>query len=120
MACGRCTWGTIVCRPAWREPGAREASEFLARQLLAMPAPALATATVKPPFAAPAGRLVIIAHATVATAYEDALSSAEGRDTWRTGRLGGLTAPCPAAAGPSLVTAGRTGCRPAPCLIYIR
>ncbi len=93
-----------------RKTAPRDASAFLARQLLTMPAPlraGLATATVKPLFTeltghhiaqwdqacatAPAGRLVIVMLAPVITAYEHAMTDSEGRNTWRTDRY----SPCP-------------------------
>ncbi len=37
------------------------------------------------------GRLAILALATIVTAYEQAMTQAEGRNTWRTDRYG----PCP-------------------------
>ena len=49
---------------------------------------------------APAGRLVIIALATVVTAYEHAISDAEGRSTWRTDRY----SPCPRPAAAAYLT----------------
>lgn len=42
---------------------------------------------------APAGRLVIVMLAPVVTAFEHAMTDAEGRDTWRTDRY----SPCPRA-----------------------
>ena len=88
----------------------REAHGFLARQLLAMPDPlrtGLATATAKTLFTrltghdvatwreacdtTPAGRLAVIMLAPVITAYEYAMTEAEGRNTWRTDRY----SPCP-------------------------
>ena len=88
----------------------REAQVFLARQLLAMPDPlrtGLATATAKTLFTrltghdvgtwreacdtAPTGRLAVIMLAPVITAYEYAMTEAEGRNTWRTDRY----SPCP-------------------------
>ena len=88
----------------------REVHAFLARQLLAMPGPlrtGLAAARNLALFTtltgrdagqwdqdcdtAPAGRLALAALAPVVTAYEHAMTDAEGRNTWRTDRY----SPCP-------------------------
>jgi len=88
----------------------REVHAFLARQLLAMPDPlrtGLAAARHKSLFTtvtgrdagqwdqdcgtAPVGRLALAALAPVVTAYEHAMTDAEGRNTWRTDRY----SPCP-------------------------
>ncbi|HET9897674.1 MAG TPA: ParB N-terminal domain-containing protein [Streptosporangiaceae bacterium] len=88
-----------------RRTAPRQACEFLARQLLTMPDPlrsGLATAHYKQLFAkltgrpaedwhadcdtATTGRLTIITLAPVITAYEHAMTEAEGRNTWRTDR----------------------------------
>ncbi|HET9896240.1 MAG TPA: ParB/RepB/Spo0J family partition protein [Streptosporangiaceae bacterium] len=90
----------------------REAQLFLARQLLAMPDPlrsGLAAARHKPLFAkltgrdpgqvdaecdtAAAARLTVLALAPVVTAYEQAMTEGDGRNTWRTDRY----SPCPRA-----------------------
>jgi ParB family chromosome partitioning protein len=90
----------------------REAQQFLALQLLAMPEPlrsGLAAACRRPLLAtitgrdsehwaserdtAPAGRLTVIALASIITAYEHAMTEGEGRNTWRTDRY----SPCPRA-----------------------
>ncbi|HUZ55928.1 MAG TPA: ParB/RepB/Spo0J family partition protein [Streptosporangiaceae bacterium] len=95
-----------------RKSAPREASVFLARQLLAMPSAltsGLSAATTRALFTqltghdqarwldstdtAQPGRLVIIMLAPVITAYEEALSVGEGRNTWRTDRY----SPCPRA-----------------------
>ena len=88
----------------------REAQAFLARQLLAMPDPlrtGLASASRKALFrtltgrdasqaetdcdTATGGRLAVAALGPVVTAYEYAMTEAEGRNTWRTDRY----SPCP-------------------------
>jgi len=90
----------------------REAQAFIARQLLLMTDPlrsGLAAASSKPLFAkltghdatdweqgcdtATAGRLTVMTLAPVITAYEHAMTEAEGRSTWRTDRY----SPCPRA-----------------------
>ncbi len=90
----------------------REAQVFLARQLLAMPDPlriGLSSAAHKALFTtltghdagqqdqdcdtATTGRLAVIALGPVITAYEHAMTEAEGRSTWRTDRY----SPCPRA-----------------------
>jgi len=88
----------------------REAHVFLARQLLTMPDPlraGLSTAATKTLFArltghdtghwqqdcdtAATGRLTLTMLAPVITAYEHAMTEADGRNTWRTDRY----SPCP-------------------------
>ncbi len=97
----------------------REAQAFLARQLIVMTDPlrsGLATAAHKPLFAAltghdaagweqacgtaTTGRLMVLMLAPVITAYEHAMTDAEGRNTWRTDRY----SPCPRAAASSYLT----------------
>ena len=88
----------------------REAQAFLTRQLLAMPDPlrtGLASASSKALFrtltgrdasqaeadcdTGTVGRLTVIALGPLITAYEYAMTEAEGRNTWRTDRY----SPCP-------------------------
>ena len=97
----------------------RQAQLFLARQLLAMPSPlasGLSGATAMTLFTqltghdqvhwlgiadtAPPGRLVIVMLAPVITAYEHALTSGDGRNTWRTDRY----SPCPRADAGTYLT----------------
>ena len=93
-----------------RRTAPREAAEFVARQLLAMPDPLrseLARAHSMVTFAeitghddagwlevcdtAAAGRLPLVMLAPVVTAYEHAMSEGEGKNTWRADRY----SPCP-------------------------
>ena len=102
-----------------RKSAPRDASEFLARQLLTMPTPlraGLANAAAMTLFTeltghdagqwqeacatAPAGRLVIVMLAPVVTAFEHAMTDAEGRNTWRTDRY----SPCPRADAAAYLT----------------
>jgi ParB family chromosome partitioning protein len=102
-----------------RRAAPREAQAFLARQLLVMTDPVrsgLATAGHKALFAAltghdaaewerscdtaTTGRLTVLMLAPVITAYEHAMTEAEGRNTWRTDRY----SPCPRAAASSYLT----------------
>jgi len=97
----------------------REAQAFIARQLLVMTDPlrsGLATAGHKALFAkltgheaaeweqacdtATTGRLTVLMLAPVITAYEHAMTEAEGRNTWRTDRY----SPCPRAAASGYLT----------------
>ena len=106
-------------------------SEFLARQLLAMPSPLRSRpgrrhgqdrcSPSSPATTAPSGSrpapprrpdgCVIVMLAPVITAYEHAMTDAEGRNTWRTDRY----SPCPrpdAAAYLTFLAASATSCRP--------
>jgi len=102
-----------------RRSAPREAQAFLARQLIVMTDPlrsGLATAARKPLFAAltghdaagwehacdtaTTGRLTVLMLAPVITAFEHAMTDAEGRNTWRTDRY----SPCPRAAASSYLT----------------
>ena len=95
-----------------RRTAPREAAQFVARQLLAMPDPlrsGLATAHSLASFSevtgrddrdwaeicdtAVAGRLPLVMLAPVVTAYEHAMSEGEGKNTWRADRY----SPCPRA-----------------------
>jgi len=97
----------------------REVQAFTARQLIAMTDPlrsGLATAGCKPLFAtltghdaaeweqacdpATTGRLAVLMLAPIVTAYEHAMTDAEGRNTWRTDRY----SPCPRAAAAGYLT----------------
>jgi len=110
-------WLTASLFPRRAVP--RQAQAFLARQLIAMTDPlrsGLATAAHKPLFTtltghdaagwehvcdtATTGRLTVLMLAPVITAYEHAMTDAEGRNTWRTGRY----SPCPRAAASSYLT----------------
>lgn len=94
-----------------RRSASREVHAFIARQLLTMPGPVrsgLTSAHVKPLFArftgdrdsgkldhecgtATVGRLATLTLAPIVTAYEHAMTEADGRNTWRTDRY----SPCP-------------------------
>ena len=93
-----------------RRTAPREAAQFVASQLLTMPDPlrsGLAAAHSRPLFAeitgkaadaweeacdtVAAGRLPLLMLAPIATAYEQAMTEGEGRNTWRTDRY----SPCP-------------------------
>jgi len=110
-------WLTASLFPRRSVP--REAQAFLARQLIVMPDPlrsGLATAANKALFAtltghdaadweqacdtANTGRLMVLMLAPVITAYEHAMTDAEGRNTWRTDRY----SPCPRAAASTYLT----------------
>jgi ParB family chromosome partitioning protein len=93
-----------------RRSASREVAQFVARQLLTMPDPlraGLATAHIRALFAeittqsserwteacdtAAAGRLPLLMLTPIATAYEQAMTEGEGRNTWRPDRY----SPCP-------------------------
>jgi ParB family chromosome partitioning protein len=93
-----------------RRTAPREAAQFVAQQLLTMPDPlrsGLAAAHPRPLFAeitgktadaweetcstVAAGRLPLLMLAPIATAYEQAMTEGEGKNTWRTDRY----SPCP-------------------------
>jgi ParB family chromosome partitioning protein len=93
-----------------RRTAPREVAQFVAQQLLTMPDPlrsGLAAATSRPLFAeisgktaneweevcgtVAAGRLLLLMLAPIATAYEQAMTEGEGKNTWRTDRY----SPCP-------------------------
>jgi ParB family chromosome partitioning protein len=93
-----------------RRTAPREAAPFVARQLLTMPDPlrsGLAAAPSRALFSqitgqpadrwldacdtAPAGRVALLLLGPVVTAYEQAMTDGEGRNTWRTDRY----SPCP-------------------------
>ena len=93
-----------------RRTAPREAAQFVARQLLAMPDPlrsGLASAHSLASFSeitgrddrdwagicdtATVGRLPLVMLAPVVAAYEHAMSEGEGKNTWRAGRY----SPCP-------------------------
>jgi ParB family chromosome partitioning protein len=93
-----------------RRTAPREAAPFVARQLLMMPDPlrsGMASAPNRLLFSeitgrsaaswletcdtTPAGRLPLLMLATIITAYEQAITEGEGKNTWRTDRY----APCP-------------------------
>ena len=93
-----------------RRTAPREAAQFVAQQLLTMPDPlrsGLAAAHSRPLFAeitgktadaweeacgtVAAGRLPLLMLAPIATAYEQAMTEGEGKNTWRTDRY----SPCP-------------------------
>jgi ParB family chromosome partitioning protein len=108
QAAVRHRWLTASLFPRRALP--REAAAFAAGQLLAMPDPlhaGLAQARNQPLFTtltgrtaqewqaecetATAGRLTVAMLAPIVTAYEHAMTSGEGRNTWRTDRY----SPCP-------------------------
>jgi ParB family chromosome partitioning protein len=93
-----------------RRTAPREAAQFVGQQLLTMPDPlrsGLAAAHSRPLFAeitgktadawqetcstVAAGRLPLLMLAPIATAYEQAMTEGEGKNTWRTDRY----SPCP-------------------------
>jgi ParB family transcriptional regulator, chromosome partitioning protein len=93
-----------------RRTAPREVAQFVAQQLLTMPDPlrsGLAAATSRPLFAeitgktadewqeacatVAAGRLPLLMLAPIATAYEQAMTEGEGKNTWRADRY----SPCP-------------------------
>jgi ParB family chromosome partitioning protein len=93
-----------------RRTAPREVAQFVALQLLTMPDPlrsGLAAATSRPLLAeitdkaaagwaeacgtVAAGRLPLLMLASIATAYEQAMTEGEGKNTWRTDRY----SPCP-------------------------
>ena len=97
----------------------REAAQFVARQLLTMPDPlrsGLAGAHHRAPFTditgqpaekwdqacdtAPAARLPLLMLAPIVTAYEQAMTDGEGKNTWRTDRY----SPCPRLAAGHYLT----------------
>jgi ParB family chromosome partitioning protein len=97
----------------------RQAQQFMASQLLAMPEPlhsGLGAAHNRPLMAAITGRdarqwndelatasaarLTVIALAPIVTAYEHAMTDGEGRNTWRTDRY----SPCPRTAAGTYLT----------------
>ena len=102
-----------------RRTAPREAAQFVARQLLAMSEPlrsGLAQAHARQGFAeitgredsgwlelcdtAPGNRLPLVMLAPIVTAYEHAMTDAEGRNTWRTDRY----SPCPRTVAAAYLT----------------
>ena len=112
-----------------RRTAPREAAPFITRQLLSMPDPfrsGLAAAPGRLLFSeitghyaerwletcdtAPAGRLPLLMLGPIVTAYEQAMTEGEGKNTWRTDRY----SPCPRSeAGPTSPSspASATSCR---------